>query len=115
MLVLPIKRKWFDMILSGEKKEEYREIKPYWDVRLCNEFGMFWVNGKLVHGQFSGLEEIDGLGTHEIMFRNGYRKDCRSFVAECSLSIGRGKEEWGAEKNKEYFVISVENIKVMEA
>ena len=34
MLVLPIKKKWFDMILSGEKKEEYREIKPYYDSRL---------------------------------------------------------------------------------
>ena len=29
MLTLPIKKKWFDMILSGEKKEEYREIKPF--------------------------------------------------------------------------------------
>ena len=28
MLILPIKRKWFDMILSGEKKEEYRDITP---------------------------------------------------------------------------------------
>ena len=27
MLTLPIKKQWFDMILSGEKKEEYREIK----------------------------------------------------------------------------------------
>ena len=29
MLTLPIKRMWFDMIPSGEKKEEYREIKEY--------------------------------------------------------------------------------------
>lgn len=29
MLTLPIKKKWFDMIISGEKKEEYREITPY--------------------------------------------------------------------------------------
>lgn len=34
MLTLPIKKKWFDMILSGEKKEEYREIKPYYDSRF---------------------------------------------------------------------------------
>ena len=27
MLTLPIKKQWYDMILSGEKKEEYREIK----------------------------------------------------------------------------------------
>lgn len=34
MIVLPIKKKWFDMIASGEKKEEYREMKPYYDKRL---------------------------------------------------------------------------------
>ena len=27
MIVLPIKRIWFDKIKSGEKKEEYREFK----------------------------------------------------------------------------------------
>lgn len=36
MLVLPIKKKWFDMIASGEKKEEYREIKDYYDTRIGN-------------------------------------------------------------------------------
>ena len=36
MLILPIKKKWYDMILSGEKKEEYREIKPYYTKRLQN-------------------------------------------------------------------------------
>ncbi len=34
MLILPIKKKWFDMIKKGEKKEEYREIKPYYDSRI---------------------------------------------------------------------------------
>ena len=36
MLILPIKKKCFDMIVSGEKKEEYREIKPYYDKCLGN-------------------------------------------------------------------------------
>ena len=36
MLMLPIKKKWFDMIKNGEKKEEYREIKPYWKSRFYN-------------------------------------------------------------------------------
>lgn len=40
MLTLPIKKKWFDMILSGEKKEEYREIKEYYDVRFVSVFGL---------------------------------------------------------------------------
>ena len=30
MLILPIKKKWFNMILSGEKTEEYREIMAKW-------------------------------------------------------------------------------------
>ena len=29
MLVLPIKKKWFDMIASGEKKEEYTYLRYY--------------------------------------------------------------------------------------
>jgi hypothetical protein len=39
-LKLVLKKKWFDLILSCEKKEEYREIKPYWVKRLTGyEFG----------------------------------------------------------------------------
>lgn len=35
-LHLNLKKKWFDMILSGEKTEEYREIKGYWIDRLSS-------------------------------------------------------------------------------
>ena len=34
ILDLPLKKEWYNMIESGEKKEEYREIKPYWIKRL---------------------------------------------------------------------------------
>lgn len=60
MLTLPIKKKWFDMIKTREKKEEYREIKPYYTTRFY------------------------------------------------------GKQEWGAEPNKLYYVLkilSVEEVK----
>lgn len=60
MLILPIKRKWFDMILSGEKKEEYRDIKPYYDTRLMDAFGMIqlmaavhFVPGFEIHGKLT--------------------------------------------------------------
>lgn len=33
IMILPIKGKWFNMILSGDKQEEYREIKPYYTTR----------------------------------------------------------------------------------
>ena len=34
MLTIPIKKEWFDMIKSGEKPEEYREMSPYWTKRF---------------------------------------------------------------------------------
>lgn len=33
-LHLNLERKWFDMIYQGIKKEEYRELKKYWEDRL---------------------------------------------------------------------------------
>lgn len=36
VLILVLKRKWFDMIASGEKGEEYREATKYWGTRLWN-------------------------------------------------------------------------------
>ncbi len=36
VLPLVLKRRWFDMIAAGEKKEEYRSFSAYWDVRLKN-------------------------------------------------------------------------------
>ena len=33
-LYFNLKKEYFDQIKSGVKKEEYREIKPYWTVRL---------------------------------------------------------------------------------
>lgn len=41
MLILPIKSKWFNMILSGDKQEEYREIKPYYTTRFKKIFEMY--------------------------------------------------------------------------
>ena len=38
-MILTLKKEWFYMILSGEKTEEYREIKPYWEKRFTNYFG----------------------------------------------------------------------------
>lgn len=37
MLTLPIKKGWYDLIAGGVKKEEYREIKPYYDSRFFLE------------------------------------------------------------------------------
>lgn len=108
MLVLPIKKKWFDMILSGEKKEEYREIKPYYDSRLPKEFGMFKEGNKLIKA--NTFPKTD-LSTVEVKFVNGYSRKSPSFVALCSLRIGTGKQEWGAEPGVRYYVLHIKKVK----
>lgn len=98
MLILPIKKKWFDMILSGEKKEEYRELKPYYRSRLHNE----------------GFLDQYGLPTlyqGAVLFRNGYAGNSPSFEALCSLDIKTGRPEWGAEPGKEYYVLKILDIR----
>mgnify|MGYP000869712356 FL=1 len=37
MLCFPLKKEWFEKIKKGEKTIEYREVKPYWSVRIFNE------------------------------------------------------------------------------
>lgn len=99
MLVLPIKKKWFDMILSGEKKEEYREVKPYYISRFSNVFSMY---------PYSRIPY--GSDCQKVMFRNGYSKDSPAFIADCKLDIKHGKQEWGAEPNVEYYALTIEKI-----
>ena len=110
MLVLPIKKKWFDMILSGEKKEEYREIKPYYETRFMNLFGIIVCDGEYLKCSDIGLSECEKDEIQKIRFRNGYDKASPSFVAKCTLSIGEGKEEWGAEQGRKYFILSIQEI-----
>lgn len=99
MLILPIKKKWYQMILSGEKKEEYREIKPYYTTRFNNEME------KRKKDKFANYKVFD------VIFRNGYSSKSPSFIAVCKLRQGRGYEKWGAEKNKEYYILEILSIK----
>lgn len=108
MLTLAIRRKWFNMILSGEKTEEYRKINPYYQTRFNNLFGLIIVDGLSIP---SPLPELKKDGIQEIVFRNGYSKNSPSFVARCSLKIGTGNPEWGAEPNEEYYVLKILEIK----
>ena len=107
MLILPIEKQWLDMILSGGKKEEYREIKPYWTARFLKWLG-FPKSEKA-----DALELLRKMDTHKprkVLFRNGYSVSAPSFTAMCTLRIGTGKEEWGARPGQRYFVLTVHRI-----
>lgn len=104
MLTLPIKKKWFDMILSGEKKEEYRDIKPYYTSRFRNDIGQW--RGSLL----DCVKDIEKYKIIKVLFRNGYACDAPYFIANCLVCIGVGREDWGAEPNEEYYVLHIIEI-----
>ena len=86
ILHLTLKKHWFDMIASGEKKEEYREIKPYWDKRLQGrEYGA-------------------------VMFKNGYGNVPSVLVELVSIDKGYGLHEWGAPAFEKVYILRLGEI-----
>lgn len=110
MLVLPIKKKWFDMIVSGEKEEEYREIKQYWTSRFIKALGFPKSETENVQKLLARRWKTKDI---EVMFRNGYSVDSPSLLAKVRLTIGYGNPEWGAEPKKEYYRLHIKDIEVL--
>lgn len=109
-IYLPLKKKWFDMIASGEKKEEYREIKAKYIGQFCEQLRTSEPNKS---NDFS-------IGFHlhwpehydKVVFTLGYPKEGavgrRLEFANPKVEIREGRPEWGAEPGKKYFVITWE-------
>lgn len=112
ILHLPVKAKWYDMQESGEKPEEYREITPYWLMRI------FEINDDEVTGNYGPISEkqAEDICSHpdclallreaiecyeirprhtHVLFRYGYTR--RTFLHRIdSITVGRGNPVWGA-------------------
>lgn len=87
---LTLHKKWFDMVLSGQKREEYRELTEYWKVRM---------------------ENAKKRDAQTVTFSNGYSKKRRQMVVELQyIAIRQGITEWGAEKEKVYFVLHLGKV-----
>lgn len=118
VLTLTVSKEWFDMIVSGEKNEEYREIKPYWVARLFHNnsniidvrylatalAGRTDLLKKYIDAQRIVLKQY----TH-VLFINGYRKDSPRIEKEIESSITIGKPKKGLCPSKwldhEFFII----------
>ena len=105
ILHLTLKKGWFDMIASGEKKEEYREIKPYWIKRLLNygyedQFEAPYLTDQMIK-KFDVIE-----------FRNGYSKNARTMRVEwMGLQIGQPSYKWfGRHEEGIIFIIQLGQI-----
>lgn len=98
-LHLVLKGKYYDMIASGEKKEEYREIKPYWIKRLRmapHPFKKTWV-----WGGFYQLKKV--------CFHCGYTNITMMFEIK-NIKEGQGNPEWGAPAGKDVFIIELGEV-----
>lgn len=80
------------MIATGVKKEEYRDMSPYYISRL----------GKYADGQ-----------PFRIRLRAGYRK--ASPLMECTVTLheGPGREEWGAVPGWEGYILKIQKAEVI--
>lgn len=89
ILRLTLKRKWFDMIASGEKREEYR------------------TPGKWI------LSRLDGKEYDVVEFKNGYGPKVPTMEVEfLGWEYSYGKREWGAqaEPGKPYATIKLGRV-----
>lgn len=87
ILHLTLKKKWFDMIASGIKREEYRELKPYWHKRLQTK-------------------------TYDVIkFRNGYTEDSPWMLVELKeICSGLGIVEWGAPEGQSVYILRLGDV-----
>jgi len=87
VLRLTLKKKWFDMIASGEKTEEYRTPSA-------------WIFSRLIGKEYDVVE-----------FSNGYGKHVpRVVVKYFGWHQGPGRSEWGGTWQNRYVVIRLGHV-----
>ena len=110
VLHLRLKGKWYRMIESGVKTEEYRKIKPYWIKRLCVSS-----NERICKEKASACAScffwsdpfIIANFTH-VCLHYGYTN--KSMTKEITaITYGPGKHEWGAPRGEDVFIIKFSN------
>lgn len=122
ILDLPLKKEWYNMIDSGVKTEEYRELKPFWANRLLYHVTLgvkeYWepvlkkafeFNEKFPYVTLHNLlvQDYGTRGYTHVRFRYGYTKQTMLFELS-ELRVGKGNTEWGA-PDEEVFILKLGN------
>jgi len=127
-LHLNLKKKWFDMIKSGEKKSEYRELTAYWAARLVtfknemypDNIDEFTTDLKCPFRRHDDVDQLMGYFDAEfrafdrIHFKNGFARNGKpapAFDIEFGgISVRQGRIKWGAEDKRFYFVLKLGSV-----
>lgn len=117
-----LKTKWFEMTKPGIKKEDYREITPYWCSRIllykgCHKPAKWWEFIQFHDGCFFIKDLVSNIQNGEITFKPfkvntmtlGYPKSTDTErilrLEHKGIEIRTGNPEWGAVPDQIYFVI----------
>lgn len=102
-LVLVLDFKWFDMIASGVKLEEYRDFKPYYQQRLL---GRAYQPGEKININRVRweLETHAAMMYRGVILRKGYNTG-QTLKKECKFRFDYGNPDWGATPKKLYFIM----------
>lgn len=128
ILRLNVYKKWFDMIKSGEKKSDYRELNRENFIKFFNfDFEKIYIYdcySYIFDKHFAFLKNYEPIDFEKVVFVNIGDKELKEdeeLIIENyeqiefklkQITIGYGRQKWGAEKGKKYFVIkSGERIK----
>ncbi len=83
MLTFNLKKEWYEKIRSGEKRIEYREVKPYWTKRIENLFG-----------------EWSARPTPQLMARLNQGQGIKFSICPCMLQLGYTGQKMFADISK---------------
>ena len=122
-LQLPLDFVWYDMIVAGDKREEYREITAYWVNRLLGESGYsddyleeevrrLHLKGRAIPENVEQLfrsGHLVALPYKTVTFRRGYTRETVTFRIT-GIDIRQGNPNWGAKPGRKYLVISFKPI-----
>ncbi len=97
ILPLVLKGKWYDMIASGEKKEEYRDVKPYW----INRLSLF-------------LDKANSKA-RIVSFSRGYKKAGMFFEIVSMFRSGKSHHpEWGEPKTIHFIINLGQRVELVD-
>lgn len=112
-LQLSLKTHWFEMTKTGVKKEDYRDLTPFWYARLCLYDGKkqpisFWEFAPRNSFSFD-TNKVSFVEFGNNIMTLGYPKSTDTErilkIEHKGIEIGTGTPDWGAIEGKLYFVV----------
>ena len=116
-LILSLKTQWFIMWRSGDKKIDFREIKPYWAKRFCETYDSVckfsFKNGlKPCVSYNKPCKYFKPKKYERLILNKGYpqKEDSTRRLIRYNpvVGIGKGDENLGSDPKQFYYTVSIE-------